>query len=370
MQQDGAHGLSLQTDSFSNSNARLTSLGSNLSDDASDLGNPLVNSNRTDRVNIDARLGPLAYNGGPTQTCALLDGSPALDAGNTTLAFDQRGVARPQGAGADIGAFERADETGGALDFVVTTTGDAVANDGQTSLREAINLANQTPGANDITFKVSGPITVGDDLPALTDDVNFVGPATIKAADPVRETVLFTVNAGVKASFENLTIGRSWIGIVNSGTISVANCALKNNRASDILALDGASTKVRGCILSGGGLFSRGDARIETSTLSGDNGVLNVGTLTAISCTFSARNSGVLNFNSLNLIGCTFSGSERAIFNGKTLLAFNCTLSGNQTAIGSGSDSTTRVINGTISGNAIGVFNRRVGRIEQQLIGR
>jgi hypothetical protein len=53
-----------------------------------------------------ALLGPLAYYGGPSQTQALLPGSPAIDAGNTTLTTDQRGEARPQGAAPDIGAFE------------------------------------------------------------------------------------------------------------------------------------------------------------------------------------------------------------------------------------------------------------------------
>jgi hypothetical protein len=50
----------------------------------------------------------LANNGGPTDTQALLAGSPALDAGNnsTCLATDQRGVTRPQGPACDIGAFE------------------------------------------------------------------------------------------------------------------------------------------------------------------------------------------------------------------------------------------------------------------------
>jgi hypothetical protein len=56
----------------------------------------------------DPKLGPLADNGGPTPTMALLLGSPAIDAGNTALAptTDQRGFPRPAGAAADIGAFE------------------------------------------------------------------------------------------------------------------------------------------------------------------------------------------------------------------------------------------------------------------------
>jgi hypothetical protein len=50
----------------------------------------------------------LAGNGGPTQTHALLAGSPAIDAADdgSAPATDQRGVARPQGQHADIGAYE------------------------------------------------------------------------------------------------------------------------------------------------------------------------------------------------------------------------------------------------------------------------
>ncbi len=48
----------------------------------------------------------LQDNGGPTKTVALQEGSPAIDAGATTLTTDQRGVSRPQGVADDIGAFE------------------------------------------------------------------------------------------------------------------------------------------------------------------------------------------------------------------------------------------------------------------------
>jgi hypothetical protein len=57
---------------------------------------------------VDPLLGPLQYNGGVTFTHALLPGSPAIDAGpvNSAPFTDQRGLARPQGPGDDIGAFE------------------------------------------------------------------------------------------------------------------------------------------------------------------------------------------------------------------------------------------------------------------------
>jgi fibronectin-binding autotransporter adhesin len=66
---------------------------------------------------VDAKLdlGPLANNGGPTQTIALGAGSQAIDAGDPSgctdaegnpLTVDQRGVSRPQGPRCDIGAYE------------------------------------------------------------------------------------------------------------------------------------------------------------------------------------------------------------------------------------------------------------------------
>ncbi len=63
-----------------------------------------------DLVNTDPHLAPLASNGGPTQTHALLAGSPAIDkipvTGAACPSMDQRGIRRPVGAGCDIGAYE------------------------------------------------------------------------------------------------------------------------------------------------------------------------------------------------------------------------------------------------------------------------
>jgi hypothetical protein len=58
--------------------------------------------------NTDAKLEPLASNGGPTQTLRLLAGSPAINAGSnvTGQPTDQRGAARLQGVAVDMGAYE------------------------------------------------------------------------------------------------------------------------------------------------------------------------------------------------------------------------------------------------------------------------
>ena len=85
------------------SSTAITSLGHNLSSDASCN---LIQSG--DQQNTAVLLGPLAANGGPTLTHLPLEGSPAIDGGAcvTGLMTDQRGLPRPQGATCDIGAAE------------------------------------------------------------------------------------------------------------------------------------------------------------------------------------------------------------------------------------------------------------------------
>ncbi|MCL4541670.1 MAG: CSLREA domain-containing protein, partial [Chloroflexi bacterium] len=88
-----------------NCSAGITDQGYNL-----DSGTSCHFTQSTSLSNIDPKLGPLANNGGPTETMALLPGSPAIDAGGTSSnncpLTDQRGVSRPQGKACDIGAYE------------------------------------------------------------------------------------------------------------------------------------------------------------------------------------------------------------------------------------------------------------------------
>jgi hypothetical protein len=84
----------------------ITSLGHNIVGNVLNCG---FRPSAGDVLNVDPLLGPLADNGGPSETHALLPGSPAIDAGppNCPPPFtDQRGVARPQGTACDIGAYE------------------------------------------------------------------------------------------------------------------------------------------------------------------------------------------------------------------------------------------------------------------------
>ena len=96
-----------------NCNGAVTSNGYNLSSDRTCGFNNTGDLNNTNPV-----LGPLQDNGGPTETMALLSGSPAIDAGNPggctngqgrLLTTDQRGMPRPDHedtGGCDMGAYE------------------------------------------------------------------------------------------------------------------------------------------------------------------------------------------------------------------------------------------------------------------------
>jgi CSLREA domain-containing protein len=73
------------------------------------IGNPTgcpYSAAAGDIAGVDAKLGPLADNGGRTPTHALLPGSPALDKGGGCAKTDQRGIPRSAGGACDIGAYE------------------------------------------------------------------------------------------------------------------------------------------------------------------------------------------------------------------------------------------------------------------------
>lgn len=111
-----APNMNVYTDGTIAALGAIISQGYNISSDAG--GGFLTGTG--DQINTNPQLAPLANNGGPTLTHALLPGSPAIDKGNSFgLTTDQRGFARPVdfplpnapgGDGSDIGAFEAGKE--------------------------------------------------------------------------------------------------------------------------------------------------------------------------------------------------------------------------------------------------------------------
>lgn len=110
---------------------------------------------------VDPLLGPLADNGGPTLTHALLAGSPAVDAGPTVGCpeTDQRSVARPQGYYCDMGAYEAEMSTLLTPDFTFDLSTLPPVTNGDADFSVAGYAAsNNSSGA--ITF-VTGAASVG-----------------------------------------------------------------------------------------------------------------------------------------------------------------------------------------------------------------
>ena len=146
----------------------------------------------------------------------------------------------------------------------VTTLNDVSdANDGQTSLREAMDWANARSGNSEITFapNLRGAIRLnGTALPPLSGNCTIVGPgARVLAIDGAGKSGLFRVNSGAQLTLSGLTLrggavsGNEGNGgaICSEGDLSVRDCYFLRNSA------DG-----------GGAIFQRGGvAAFERCTL-------------------------------------------------------------------------------------------------------
>jgi hypothetical protein len=115
---------------------------------------------------IDALLGPLQDNGGPTKTHALLASSPALNAGNPSQlgVADQRGVVRA--GGVNIGAYQAS-----ASAFVVTLSGTVAGGTPFDVTVQAVDVFGQV--AFGYTGTVNFSVTDTDPAVVLPLDYTF-----------------------------------------------------------------------------------------------------------------------------------------------------------------------------------------------------
>jgi len=157
----------------------------------------LINGINNNIVGSAANLGPLQDNGGPTQTMALLFGSPAIDAGSNALAVDfygnalttdQRGSGFPRVVNnvVDIGAFEIAQIVGTGSDGSSAASSSGSA--GISSSASGGSGANASPAAGPATqdqvelpIIYLGPVAAPDVVPGSTNAAVPYSPAQIDA---------------------------------------------------------------------------------------------------------------------------------------------------------------------------------------------
>lgn len=136
---------------------------------------------------IDARLTELGYHGGFAPVHALLENSPAVNAGDSDTEFttDQRHqpFARNDGNGVDMGAYERQTVHHLSHPLIVTTLTDRrdiVRGNllDSLSLREAVELSNGSLGENVVTFQegLSGTISLELGQLEIQDSTTLNGP--------------------------------------------------------------------------------------------------------------------------------------------------------------------------------------------------
>ncbi|MBX3401107.1 MAG: VCBS repeat-containing protein [Gemmataceae bacterium] len=261
---------------------------------------------------------------------------------------------------------------------------------GQLTLREAINLSNQNPGADTITFSAKlGDIVLSSAELAITDKTGtttITGPTTgtqVVRRDTSDTFRIFNINAGASASISNLTIRDGFAlanggGILNFGTLSVTNSTIADNATQ----------------FDGGGIWNNGVLTVTTSTISGNNaqagdfspgtsgggGIFNVGTLTLTNSTISgnvafdgskktngAVGGGINNFGTLTITNATItnnraeaSGGGGGILNNNSgTLLVNTIIAGNfggsaPGQMGSANDVSGQGVNTSSSNNVIG----------------
>ncbi|MDP9121980.1 MAG: right-handed parallel beta-helix repeat-containing protein, partial [Acidobacteriota bacterium] len=172
-------------------------------------------------------LAPLANNGGPTDTVALLGGSPAVNAGNnaTCPPADQRGTARPQGASCDIGAYE---------DTLVSIT----VNSPQVTVNEGQTAAN----GGTVLDKDGDPVTLTASVGTVVQNGNGTWSWSFPVNDPAQsQTVTITATTDDGAALSSSVsfglvvadVPPSLLSVTNNGPILTGGSATITVNAAD-----------------------------------------------------------------------------------------------------------------------------------------
>lgn len=329
-----------------NGSGTMTDLGHNLSSDAT-----CAFTNAGSMNNTYPLLGPLANNGGSTLTVALLPGCRAIDAGDTAAAppTDQRGVARPFGMAADIGAYEFNGTTNSVPAIVVTECTEA-------------NLLAAMSGGGRVTFACNGIILISNTVAVKTDALlDAAGHLIILRGNGAG---LFQVSPNVTFSLANLKLtggsADEGAGIDNTGGfVNATNCVFSGNVASEGGAVWNSGTLVVDlCVFNANSAVGAGGLSGNSYDAPGGSGsdapggaICNFGTVTISRSTFNnnsvvagAGASGYTSYHgdpgmsggSGGSGGAGGNGKGGALYNAGTARAINSTFADNSGTGGNG----------------------------------
>jgi hypothetical protein len=228
-----------------------------------------VNNNLVGVTPAQLLLGPLASNGGPTQTMALLAGSPAIGAGSTfngsdglAITTDERGISRPA-TGTDIGAYQSAgpliisgqyvyleNDGSGNLDWWVRNSAFTVNPLETVTPNGAIPIANLSAGIQVFGTDGNDQLTIdfsnGDPLPAT--GVSYDGGAGINTFAVVGTPGDDTLTVGPSgASFTSSLAGAVPLSLANVQGLQM----LGGTGGNDAINLAGGSYTVNADTPSG-----------------------------------------------------------------------------------------------------------------------
>ena len=227
--------------------------------------------------------------------------------------------------------------TAHAASLTVNSLADTIAVDGKCTLREAIQNANNNAatnadcaagsGADTITFSVSGTITLGSDLPTITDAAGLTmdgtgQTVTISGNNLVPVTAVDEQRLANPESFDDCQWQARGIyggAIENYGTLIITNSTFSDNqrylvrrrRPSTIaarLTITNSTFSGNTAASGGGGIYSlAGIVTITNSTFS-SNTAADGGGVHCYDCTLNVTNSTFSGNNAPN-------GSGGGIYN-------------------------------------------------------
>ncbi|HWB13784.1 MAG TPA: choice-of-anchor Q domain-containing protein [Pirellulales bacterium] len=329
-------------------------------------------------------LSPLADNGGPTQTMALLAGSPAIDNGNasppspfTVPATDQRGQPRTFNGTLDVGAYETAPATlYVATSFYDQTTGTTTSSP---NVGDAVNwlASGQFAEVDGLTFGTNAFTSIQSAVNALGRTIDVATGTYTENVDITRP--LSIIGAGAQSVIQAPSILGTGITInTTAGTTSIADLTISGFQTGISVAATSSAMitgdTVTGCML-GPGIWNSGIATLSDSSVTNNlggssgagGGILNGGTMTVTASTISGNfanlGGGIYNFGTLTVSDSTIANNSASddgagIENspGRTLTVENSTVSANSVwfGLGGGLDNrgATYVSNTIIAGNS------------------